>query len=1110
METSVAERSASRREFVLTLKHSLFVALLLLVASPSAHAVPFCPASPDTATVSSQLVLNSYYPGAADVTAGSTSIPVGALRGITSIQAGDTLLVIQMQGADIDTGDAETANGPYGDGPGNNDRAGHLGGNFVAGVYEFVTALGPVSGGSVPIQGELPGSGLQFAYTSRSTPTATQGIATYQVVRVPEYQNLVVDATGTIIPEPWNGATGGIVAFDVADQFTHNGVINVSGYGFRGGQFLFTSGPNTNLIGKETNGFKGEGIAGRPTQVYSTLLGAVTTTAGYPQPGTLWAAQQGLGAPGNAGSAGGGDEDAGGGGGGNGGFGGNGGRGIPDAATRGIGGASYPDQVFVPTVDRLVLGGGGGGSNGNDAGWDVQLSSGQAGGGMILSRFRNFAGSGVFRANGDSPGSGASEGIGGGGAGGTIAVLTANASLATTTFEAVGGSGGFAQNGSDGGGGGGGGGVVFIADSAGAVSTVSGGAAGGSSSGGDFNGFAGSVGVQFDTGYTLPPASPFDCIFYDDTDGDGVNDFLDADDDGDGILDADESAGDSDGDGFIDSLDIDSDNDGIADNVEAQPEGSYTAPSGVDNDDNGVDDAYDASPIVIVNTDNADLPDYLDDDSDNDGVPDSIEGHDADGNGIADVTASGNDADDDGLDDAYDTIAAPGAGNSTGSNSPLQNTDGADNRDWRDTDDDNDGTLTSGEDGNSNGDFSDDDADGDNTPDYLESNTTDADGDGFDAQNDPNDADPCVPSAFGTGCTTDTDNDGEPDSQEGETTDTDGDGTSDYLEPDNVDSDSDGFNDEIDPANLDPCIPSLLAPGCTVDSDGDGLPDSVEAPLGTDPNNPDTDGDGISDGVETGGEGSIDPGDTDPLDLDSDDDGLSDGVEDANQDGNVQAGETDPGDADSDNDGIGDGVESGVTSGVADPDGAGPISGTDPGFVGDADPSTTTNPLDADTDGDGLDDGVEDANSDGQTLNTIGGTGGAAGSGETDPNDADTDGDGLNDGDEVNGNGPLTGIGATDPLDTDTDDGGAQDGAEVLTDNTDPTAGNGVDDAIDSDGDGITDPLEGMLGTDPERCRLRQRWPDRRRGSRRQRRTRSGRDQSAGRRQRRRWPVRWR
>lgn len=69
-----------------------------------------------------------------------------------------------------------------------------------------------------------------------------------------------------------------------------------------------------------------------------------------------------------------------------------------------------------------------------------------------------------------------------------------------------------------------------------------------------------------------------------------------------------------------------------------------------------------------------------------------------------------------------------------------------------------------------------------------------------------------------------------------------------------------------------------------IDSDGDGLFDSVEALLGTDPKKRDTDGDGIDDKtevtpvgggastkVDTDGDGTIDA-----LDLDSDDDGVSD------------------------------------------------------------------------------------------------------------------------------------------------------------------------------------------------------------------------------------------
>ena len=57
-----------------------------------------------------------------------------------------------------------------------------------------------------------------------------------------------------------------------------------------------------------------------------------------------------------------------------------------------------------------------------------------------------------------------------------------------------------------------------------------------------------------------------------------------------------------------------------------------------------------------------------------------------------------------------------------------------------------------------------------------------------------------------------------------------------------------------------------------VDSDGDGLSDSQESALGTNPNNVDTDGDGVNDGQE------VALG-TNPLSLDSDGDFVTDGEE---------------------------------------------------------------------------------------------------------------------------------------------------------------------------------------------------------------------------------------
>jgi hypothetical protein len=111
---------------------------------------------------------------------------------------------------------------------------------------------------------------------------------------------------------------------------------------------------------------------------------------------------------------------------------------------------------------------------------------------------------------------------------------------------------------------------------------------------------------------------------------------------------------DSDNDGIIDCKDLDSDNDGILDNVEAQTTTGYIAPSGVgtgitDADNDGIDDNY-AGGLTPVNTDGLDEADYLDSDSDNDGMPDIEE------NGDSDNTTAGTDTDGDGLDDNFDTV----------------------------------------------------------------------------------------------------------------------------------------------------------------------------------------------------------------------------------------------------------------------------------------------------------------------------------------------------------------------------------------------------------------------------------------------------------------------
>ncbi|WP_418152336.1 tandem-95 repeat protein [Litorimonas sp. RW-G-Af-16] len=129
------------------------------------------------------------------------------------------------------------------------------------------------------------------------------------------------------------------------------------------------------------------------------------------------------------------------------------------------------------------------------------------------------------------------------------------------------------------------------------------------------------------------------------------------------------TAVDSDGDGIDDYLDIDSDNDGITDNIEAQGTGAYTAPSGIGNamldaDNDGLDDRYDATPngtvdgagsfgLNPVDTDGDDVADFRDTNSDNEGADDAVEG--GTGTIATGLSSSANDLDGDGLFDVFET-----------------------------------------------------------------------------------------------------------------------------------------------------------------------------------------------------------------------------------------------------------------------------------------------------------------------------------------------------------------------------------------------------------------------------------------------------------------------
>ena len=113
-------------------------------------------------------IVNAYYPpsGSVVLNAGSTTVTLGAAAAggaQTAIAAGDLLLFIQMQNADINS----TNTSSYGDGLPGDPAQGSTSLNS-SGDYEFVTATNaiPVTGGTLTFQGTGPTGGLLNTYTS--------------------------------------------------------------------------------------------------------------------------------------------------------------------------------------------------------------------------------------------------------------------------------------------------------------------------------------------------------------------------------------------------------------------------------------------------------------------------------------------------------------------------------------------------------------------------------------------------------------------------------------------------------------------------------------------------------------------------------------------------------------------------------------------------------------------------------------------------------------------------------------------------------------------------------------------------------------------------------
>ncbi|MEM6298563.1 MAG: hypothetical protein AAF740_07745, partial [Bacteroidota bacterium] len=481
------------------------------------------PAGDRTITAPNTLV-STYFPASASATADTDVLTVdaSARRGeAQDIVDGDLLLIIQMQGVQINTAMPAfpianctdyTYPLEYGDGAGGSDRQGFLNNiNYIAGRYEYVIADGDQAGNTINIRTPLINSYEQSTTPTNTTATTGIGGRTFQVIRVGNYRDLVVQNGASITAPKWNGSTGGIVAIDVNTLLTFNTgagdiAIDVDGLGFRGGyrssSFQDNSTDPWNSVPGNGNqpggdrddvnnddwqpGYRGEGIAGSPQWMWDIdgrVGGATTSYPGiraevYPEncSGIRLRnvdADAGFGAPGNAGGSA--VEDMGGGGGGNSGFGGDGSYAASTYRTGPVskGGGAITDNETQNGI-RLFMGGGGGSGGWDDDTNDTdQAGSGQPGGGVILIRANDITGQGILTADGLGGFAQTSEAAGGGGAGGTILISTGQTNL-TLTIRAKGGDGNTSQGTSgDGGGGGGGRIVLYNLSGSATVTTIS-------------------------------------------------------------------------------------------------------------------------------------------------------------------------------------------------------------------------------------------------------------------------------------------------------------------------------------------------------------------------------------------------------------------------------------------------------------------------------------------------------------------------------------------------------------------------------------------------------------------------------------------------------------
>lgn len=349
---------------------------------------------------------NTYYK-VLEVNSSESSVSIENSIGLCE---GDKVLIIQMQGADINQQ--------------NSSEYGTILSLNNCGNYEFARIAA------------ITDSKVIFTKPLQKQYTPSQRV---QLIRVPEFDNYTVSSP--LSCKEWDGELGGVLTFSVNGTLILNSFIDVSGKGFRGGtktNSLVNApqhiGDFVAMVDSTRYSRKGEGIFGWNNPANRAGRGAAASGGG-----------------------GGNNHNGGGGGGSNIGCGGMGGYGWLNYTgqreqAQGIGG-----YAITTSENKVFLGGGGGAGHSNE----LSGTDGGNGGGIIIIQAKEIVTNNnqIIASRGLASANSAYDGVGGGGAGGSI-IIDCRKFTNALNLDVKGGAGGSLTDHKDGPGGGGGGGLI--------------------------------------------------------------------------------------------------------------------------------------------------------------------------------------------------------------------------------------------------------------------------------------------------------------------------------------------------------------------------------------------------------------------------------------------------------------------------------------------------------------------------------------------------------------------------------------------------------------------------------------------------------------------------